>query len=567
MRLPAYIKLSRHGIFYFRLVIPATLRPIFGGRGEIRKSLATRDPKIAKDWAYTFGPIARAILKEAREMSGKFPKDFDIEKLQSDPSIRKLEVETPDGTKFRADPRIPGDVEALEEMVTRRYGLPNSKLNGQKRLDDAVAKVAQHTTAGAGVTPPQTVHVENPLRVVPAVARYYHECLSPKQNKKTIAKYHSALNEFAEHVGNVWVADLLDRDVVSFKDAQITKGLGTSTIDNKISVLSGFFKWARKRLSYPKIELPTVGQIELNKSEREKQAESYERFTLEELKKIFLSPTPPRKFGKSQYRTAEDRGAPTLAYLDENLAQPHWFWVPILALYTGARLEELCQLHITDIYRKDGILIADINSLDDKGVKSAAGTRHVPIHNAVVELGFLDYLADVREAIPDAVRLFPYLVPNSHDILSGAASKKFAAYLERVGVKTNRTKSFHSFRGTANQELTDKSVTLEYRCRLVGHDINNENVKSYQGDGVPVELLYKDGIARIRYERTEPDNTLTRLDLSPLKYTKGQFLEMLPELVVRRAKDANARQQRAAVAKEKSAAIMKQHTQRRTKVA
>ncbi|MFN5995404.1 MAG: DUF6538 domain-containing protein [Betaproteobacteria bacterium] len=41
MRLPSYIKRSRHGIFYFRLVIPAALKSAFDGRGDIRKSLAT----------------------------------------------------------------------------------------------------------------------------------------------------------------------------------------------------------------------------------------------------------------------------------------------------------------------------------------------------------------------------------------------------------------------------------------------------------------------------------------------------------------------------------------------
>lgn len=563
MKLPAYIQQSRHGIFYFRLVIPAALRQVFEGRTEIKKSLATRDPKVAKNWAYQLGPIARSILDEARQMAGKFPKDFDIEKLKSDPAIRKLEVEAPDGTKFRADPRIPGDVEALEEIVTRRYGLPNSKFGGLKRLDDTIAQAAQYPAAGTSTAPPRGVpQVENPLRVIAAIARYYQESLGKHPNSKTVAKYHSNLNEFAEHVGDVWLHELLDRDIVSFKSAQIEKGLGTSTIDNKISALSGLFKWAARRLSYPKGELPTAGQIELNKSDREKRAENYERFTLEELKRIFLSPTPPRKWGKATYKTAEERGAPALAYLDDNLGQPHWFWVPILALYTGARLEELCQLHLTDFYRKDGFLIVDINTLDDKGVKSEAGVRRVPIHDVIVELGFLDYLTDVKEAIPNAERVFPYLVPDAHGILSGAASKKFAAYLERVKVKTGRTKSFHSFRGTANQELSDRGVELEYRCRLVGHDINSENVRAYQGDGVPLALLYQEGIALIRYERTEPDNTITRLDLSPLRYTKGQFLELLPALVVSRAKDADDRRNRAAAAKGKSVNILKQRNKR-----
>ena len=167
-------------------------------------------------------------------MSGKFPKGFDPEKLKSDPAVRKLEVEAPDGTKFRADPRIPGDVEALEEIVTRRYGLPNSKIGGLKRLDDTIAHATQYTTAGTSTTPPRGVpHVENPIRVVAAIGKYFQESLGKHPNSKTVAKYHSNLNEFAEHVGDVWLHELLDRDIVSFKSAQMEKGLGTSTIDNE----------------------------------------------------------------------------------------------------------------------------------------------------------------------------------------------------------------------------------------------------------------------------------------------------------------------------------------------
>ena len=167
-------------------------------------------------------------------MSGKFPKGFDPEKLKSDPAVRKLEVETPDGTKFRADPRIPGDVEALEEIVTRRYGLPNSKFGGLKRLDDTIAQSAQYATAGTSTAPVRGVpQVENPLRVIAAIAKYYQESLGKHPNSKTVAKYHSNLNEFAEHVGDVWLHELLDRDIVSFKSAQMEKGLGTSTIDNE----------------------------------------------------------------------------------------------------------------------------------------------------------------------------------------------------------------------------------------------------------------------------------------------------------------------------------------------
>jgi len=43
---PAYLALSRHGIFYFRISIPAQLRPQLGTR-EVKRSLKTRHRRTA----------------------------------------------------------------------------------------------------------------------------------------------------------------------------------------------------------------------------------------------------------------------------------------------------------------------------------------------------------------------------------------------------------------------------------------------------------------------------------------------------------------------------------------
>jgi integrase len=568
MRLPAYLKRSRHGVYYFRFVIPLALRFAFDGRIEVRRSLATRDPKVAKSWAYALGPVARAILEEARVLAGKFPKGVDLDKLLSDPANRNLEVELRDGTKLRADSAIPGEVDALKSVLDHLG--KSRQIPVREALDDSEAeRLAQvqarfpplHGKAfGTGDPAPAKF---KPIRLTVAIKFYDHNVLKKEPNTKTAKKYRAILDELAQHSGDIWVHELDESHIVAFRNAQNAMQRAASTIDNKVSAISGFLKWCLQELHFPKGVLPTAGQIQLSKAKRIARANGYERFTLDELIRIFLSPTPARRRGRGSSRSAAERGAPALAYLDENLGQPHWFWLPILALYTGARIEELCQLHLNDIYRKDGVLVMDINSLDDKGVKTAAGVRHIPIHPAVEALGFVDYVDDVKEAIPGAARLFPYLVPAADDILSGSASKKFAGYLERCGVKNERrSKSFHSFRGTANQELTDRGVSLEYRCLLVGHDINSVNVKSYQVDGVSIALLHNAGIALMRYEREEANRTVTKLDLSPLRYSKGQFIDLLRHLAAVKPREAQVRRERMARAKARGADFRKKSAKR-----
>lgn len=75
-------------------------------------------------------------------------------------------------------------------------------------------------------------------------------------------------------------------------------------------------------------------------------------------------------------------------------------WLPLLALYTGARLEELGQLRVRDVKRSaEGIWFLDLITLEeDQRLKSDASRRRVPIHRQLIELGFIDYAGEQREA-------------------------------------------------------------------------------------------------------------------------------------------------------------------------
>jgi len=63
MRMPSHIKISRHGIYYFRIVIPQRLCLYFCGKLEIKKSLKTTVWRSARmqarllalkaEWAFT----------------------------------------------------------------------------------------------------------------------------------------------------------------------------------------------------------------------------------------------------------------------------------------------------------------------------------------------------------------------------------------------------------------------------------------------------------------------------------------------------------------------------------
>ena len=47
MRIPAYLRLSRHGIYFFRVCIPVRLQDRWRSGRELKVSLRTRDHRIA----------------------------------------------------------------------------------------------------------------------------------------------------------------------------------------------------------------------------------------------------------------------------------------------------------------------------------------------------------------------------------------------------------------------------------------------------------------------------------------------------------------------------------------
>ena len=158
------------------------------------------------------------------------------------------------------------------------------------------------------------------------------------------------------------------------------------------------------------------------------------------------------------------------------------YWVPLMALYTGARMSEIIQLEKHDVYEADGIWVfnfedSDVLSEDeDKNLKESGSYREVPIHPELLNLGFIDYVKSIKG------RLFDNEPRDAMGRFSDFG-KRFATYRNQVGVTPDhdmQLKDFHSFRHTVETRLSDLSKTgnLEERFDqglidgIVGHASN-----------------------------------------------------------------------------------------------
>jgi integrase len=142
--------------------------------------------------------------------------------------------------------------------------------------------------------------------------------------------------------------------------------------------------------------------------------------------------------------------------------EPSRKWIPIIAMHTGMRLEECCQLYKRDIQQTDGVWCVNVTSSDDQKTKTDAGVRKVPIHSKLIELGFLKYV----EALTHE-RLWPEL-KRGRDGYSDSFGKWYQR-LNRGYVTSNRKKVFHSFRHTVVTALVYGDVQDSTIKEIVGH--------------------------------------------------------------------------------------------------
>ena len=144
-----------------------------------------------------------------------------------------------------------------------------------------------------------------------------------------------------------------------------------------------------------------------------------------------------------------------------------FYWVGILGLFHGTRLQETTQLHINDIYPLDKLWVIDINdNTTDKKLKTKTSNRVIPLHQTLIDLGFLDYYHILEKS--GKQRVFHEL-RLGRDGYTKNPSKFFNDYLRDLSIKSSSKKyDFHSLRHTCNNSLIQNDVIEEHRNDYLG---------------------------------------------------------------------------------------------------
>jgi integrase len=188
------------------------------------------------------------------------------------------------------------------------------------------------------------------------------------------------------------------------------------------------------------------------------------------------------------------------------------FWVPLIALHTGMRLNEICQLDTTDIRIIDGIACIVITKSSmigttDKTLKTGASDRIIPLHPTLIDLGLVVYATDKRNDAQS--KLFEEIDSGTRGVRAVAFSKWFTQFIRAAGAQIDRT-SFHSFRHNFRDELRIARVDHDIGMALggwVGGPSQSSAASESYGRGHRIAVLF-DAISRLRF---------TDIDLSHLR--------------------------------------------------
>ncbi len=201
---------------------------------------------------------------------------------------------------------------------------------------------------------------------------------------------------------------------------------------------------------------------------------------------------------------------------------PHRWWAPMVGLYTGARVTEVCQLYLDDITTEHGIAGIHIRKFHpDQKLKTRASLRFVPIAKALLDAGFLEYVEDVRKA--GHKRLFPHLPNNDGTGFGKQMSRRFSSYIKERGIKEEGM-GFHAFRHTMSTRLDRAGVPHGTLAKITGHQVAGGVLPKFYIDSptLPERVValakFQSGVRLPAYTKSQFDVALKEALALPAKW-------------------------------------------------
>lgn len=524
MMLSSYLSRSRHGVYYFRWPLPQATSRV---RQTVRISLRTCCPHRAGDLARYLAScgsllrdhktLARLRQDEIRALMQRYFRssldkymerinDVGIGEPALDAMLQELDVYKTAGDEEDeiADAYLDSDAFCAANGLTRSdwdENLPSLRREWRRGRRDVLRRVLEaagrlehysyvDAPAIATTAPAPALPASSPLgaAVDDFIAEHSRQWLA-----KTIGQNQAYLNILIEYFGpDRLLATITKQDASEVKKVlqalpasrntkpklkamtlmQVInepghKKIAAKTINSHIQMFKMFFDWAERHGHSPHT------LFEGMKVKKDKDSETERKpFTPDQARLIYnkLTENPSGLVRKDSHK-----------------------WGMLLAMFTGARLNEICQLAIADVQQDGDIWFLNITDEghDNKRVKTAAGRRKVPLHSELIRLGFLAFV-DSRKTSERLFHDYNYNVNGGYGRRLGAWCND--SFLPKLGLK-QKGLVFHSLRHTMATRLGQANVPEPIIQCIVGHARSGVTQEVYMKEGYTLGQL-KEAIDR-----------------------------------------------------------------------
>jgi integrase len=437
----------RGNTYYFRRTGPLSLRPLLNGRREIWKSLHTADLDEAKLLSLREGQEVERQLQALKKRAERaqtdphaFARQYESRALSEDAQWRRTRGLADDDT-FEAAERLDVELDALRsavkdhraslrlqdtsivsallDEVLQEQGL---HVSPQRRRDFALALLKAHIRAlevGVKRTTGEEV-VSEGVTVGGLLDAYLKE---RKLASKSEAEVRACYRRFAAIAGEDTPAkDIIKADCRAYKESLLAAPsnrvlskdgkLSPKSIKKLLGIVATIWRYGVSQGLVDGNPFEGITRVVRGDHASVERRLPYDASDLQVI------------FGSDAFTTLTEAKR----------------WLPLIALYSGCRIEEGAGLRVVDIKETHDVLCFDFVPHGERGLKTASSRRRVPVDPELVRLGLSDYV----RALPQAGRLFPELKPGPHGKLAGAFSKWWGSWTQcREHDRTIRSRTRH----------------------------------------------------------------------------------------------------------------------------
>ena len=402
----SYLLQTTSGNYYFRIRVPKPFRHLYQNRAEIKKSLHTKDLTEA---TYLASSMSFQLKKSwSSQMQDKLLTSF----------IIRTSIDTKKGTITHEAITEPDKDQAQELQALETY--TKSLKMSQNHSEQQQSEQKSQQSA------------QNNILLSQVISQYVTE----KQQKNswtqaTHKEFVSKFNEFLEAISDKPIHEYTRQDALKYLEYLKSKKLTPKTTNKYTQLISSLFTYCTK---HHNLHSNPFCDLTMQVTTRQDQEKAI--YTDSELKTLFEN-------------------------LKFDPKKPSRYWTPLIMLFSGMRPAEISQLRKEHIIKIDNIYCIKLD--DSIDLKTDYSSRIIPIHQKLIELGFLDYVNSIQSG-----QIFPDIDLNVIKKTGPASRHWNRTYQNQPGIDPTN-KSLYSLRHNFITKLRNNGIPESFAAEIVGH--------------------------------------------------------------------------------------------------